>query len=193
MNKMLNGSFFDPPGSIWIACLYALGALGAVIVLDDPIQIFVMAGLTFFGCTWHLYFRVRTYERNFWGGLFEPIPVIDWGPYGEEIYKTMPSNLQGKFIAAKASDVEEVIKEVEKKLKDCKNELYLSGAIDVYPIFFRFGEHVNERPKMYLKRLIYEMETKFQEHHTNAADKNKSDVETYKDLWIRSNLNGSAS
>lgn len=135
--------------------------------------------------------------RKWWGQIADPIWIIDWAKYGEDILLKIPADLRDQVVAVPPSKVFDTVKSVKEKLTRRKNYLYLEKdekkRLPVNYLFFRKGRFVNERGKDYIERVIADMRAEKLAWHTRWDEAPKEAVAelSYFRTFLATHRNGS--
>lgn len=184
-----------------IAILWTVVAfMGVCVVPDWKTNI-----ATAFGCLvlCGIHYAVVIYNKELvpYAEAFQPIAVVDWGPFGKDM--KLPDHLSEQYILCSAADVASTIEMVKKKLEAAENPLFVNPPpgcppLEVYGIYYAEGQHCNEGKK-YRKRVIATMEEKrLPWHvmlHTGEWDGKPDDIEIpegwYRENYLETLANGS--
>lgn len=184
-----------------IGLFYAFTAFMAACVMPDwKTNLWTTAAL---GGVCLAHYAIVYYNESLipYAEAFQPIAVIDWGPFGKDF--KLPDHLAGQYVLCSASEVAAMVEEVRAKLEAAENPLFVSPLpgcpqLEVYPIYYAKGEYCNEGDK-YRGRVISTMEAKRLPWHimmdTGEWEGKPLDIEVdaswYRENYLETCANGS--
>lgn len=149
-----------------------------------------LAGVITVAIIWivHDGWKAKRKELVQWGNLKLPFYVVDWGPEEREI--EIPDHHKGTFILCPASEVQRVLKEVNKNLAEAENRFYTGPdkQLTVEAIYFRWGSRATETAEQYQAYVVDKMDKALIDWHQRYLG---ADREQYRRDFFDENQNGS--